>query len=127
VIGTTRVVKVWAYARPADLRKGYNGLFATVQQALHRDPLSGEMFVFINRRRTSCKVLYWDGTGLCLFCKRLEQGQFAKVWARGESDEPLALTRAELSLFLEGCELIGRRSLSPPERGPISLGNDHRL
>lgn len=121
MIGTTRVVKVWAYARPADLRKGYNGLFGLVQQELMRDPLSGEMFLFVNRRRSSCKVLFWDGTGLCVFCKRLEQGQFAKLWRGGESSTPVSLTAAELALFLEGCELVGRRSLSPPESGPRPL------
>ena len=127
MIGTSRVVKVWGYARPADLRKGYNGLFGLVQQELRRDPLSGEMFIFVNRRRTSCKVLFWDGTGLCLFCKRLEQGLFAKLWRRGESDEPVSLTSAELTLFLEGCELVGRRRLSPPESGPRPLVADRRL
>lgn len=121
MIGSTRVVKVWAYARPADLRKGYNGLFGLVQGELGRDPLSGEMFLFVNRRRTSSKVLFWDGTGLCLFCKRLETGQFAELWRRGESREPIALTSAELTLFLEGCELVGRRALSPPVSGPKPL------
>lgn len=121
MIGSTRVVKVWAYARPADLRKGYNGLFGLVQGELGRDPLSGEMFLFVNRRRTSSKVLFWDGTGLCLFCKRLETGQFAELWRRGESRAPIALTSAELTLFLEGCELVGRRALSPPASGAKPL------
>ncbi|MEM7515671.1 MAG: IS66 family insertion sequence element accessory protein TnpB [Planctomycetota bacterium] len=121
MIGTTRVVKVFAYARPADLRKGYNGLFGLVQEELGHDPLTGAMYVFVNRRRTSCKVLFWDGTGLCLFCKRLEEGQFASFWRGGESRVPVSLTSAEMMLFLEGCELVGRRVLSPPASGPKTL------
>lgn len=113
MIGTTRTVRVWAYPRPADLRKGYNGLYGIVEQELGRDPMSGEFFLFVNRRRTSCKVLHWDGTGLCLYCKRLESGQFAKLW-RTEPSDALHLTNAELLLFLEGCQLVGRRALSPP-------------
>jgi len=121
VIGTTRAIRVFAYPRPADLRKGYNGLYGIVQDELEKDPTSGAYFLFVNRRRTSCKVLHWDGTGLCLYCKRLERGQFAKLWRAGQ-DAPLQLTSSELSLFLEGCELVGRRMLSPSETGRKRLG-----
>ena len=69
-----RSVVVWAYPEPADMRKGYNGLYALVMNGLGRDPLSGELFVFANKTRTLCKVLMWDGTGLCIFMKRLERG-----------------------------------------------------
>jgi transposase len=114
MIGIPRTVRVWAYPRPADLRKGYNGLYGLVLQGLSRDPMSGDVFVFVNRRRTGCKVLLWDGTGLCIFMKRLEQGRFAALWRDGES-AALALTPAELALFIEGCDLVGRHPLSPPE------------
>lgn len=72
MIGLPRSVRVWAYPAPCDLRKGYNGLFGLVQNELGLDPLSGDLFLFCNRNRTSCKVLSWDGTGLCIFAKRLE-------------------------------------------------------
>lgn len=121
MIGTTRAIRVFAYPRPADLRKGYNGLYGIVQDELEKDPTSGAYFLFVNRRRTSCKVLHWDGTGLCLYCKRLERGQFAKLWRAGQ-DAPLQLTSSELSLFLEGCELVGRRVLSPSETRRKRLG-----
>lgn len=114
MIGSSRAVRVWAYPRPADLRKGYNGLYGLVQGAMNREPLSGDFYLFVNRRRTSCKVLLWDGTGLCIYCKRLERGQFACLW-RGEEGEPLLLTTSELSLFLEGCVMIGKARLSPAE------------
>lgn len=114
MIGSTRAIRVFAYPRPADLRKGYNGLFGLVQNELKRDPTSGAYFLFVNRKRTSCKVLHWDGTGLCIYCKRLERGRFASLWRR-KQDAPLRLTSSELSLFLEGCALVGRRALSPTE------------
>lgn len=118
MLGTTRSVRVWAYARPADLRRGYNGLYGLVKQELRRDPLSGDLFLFVNRRRDSCKVLVWDGTGLCIFMKRLEKGRFARVWR--DDGQPIQLTSSELALFVEGCTLVGRQALSPAELTPVA-------
>ena len=115
MISPGRAVRVFAYPRPADLRKGYNGLYGLVTQSFEADPLSGDLFLFVNRRRNSCKVLLFDGTGLCIFMKRLEQGQFADVWR--EDGDTISLTGSELSLFIEGCTVVGSRPLSP---APIS-------
>lgn len=113
MIGTTRNLRVWAYPKPCDLRKGHNGLSGLVVTEFDAELLSGDYFLFVNRRRTLCKVLLWDGTGLCIYNKRLESGRFARLWR--EADEPkLRLTASELSLFLEGCELVGKEELSPP-------------
>ena len=111
ILGTTRAVRVFGYARPTDLRKGYDGLFGLVKTGLRRDPLSGELYLFVNRRRDACKVLMWDGTGLCIFQKRLARGRFASLWR--DDTTTVSLTASELALFIEGCELIGRRALSP--------------
>ncbi len=113
MIGSSRSVQVWAYPAPADLRRGYNGLYGMVTQGLERDPLSGDLFLFVNRRRTSCKVLMYDGTGLCIFMKRLEEGRFASLWR--SPPEALKLTSSELALFIEGCQLVGKTALSPSE------------
>ncbi len=67
MIGATRHVRVFAYTEPADLRKGFDGLYGLVTRELGRDPLSGEHFLFVNRTRTRAKVLLWDGTGLCVY------------------------------------------------------------
>src|SRR6516162_5647246 len=67
ILGTSRAVRVFAYPEPVDLRKGYDGLFGLVKQGLGRDPLSGDLFLLVNARRKGCKVLVWDGTGLCIF------------------------------------------------------------
>ena len=111
ILGTTRAVRAFAYPQPADLRKGYDGLFGLVKSGLGRDPLSGELYLFVNKRRDTCKVLMWDGTGLCIFQKRLARGRFASLWR--EDGGAARLTASELALFIEGCELIGRRTLSP--------------
>ncbi len=113
MIGSTRQIAVYAYGAPADLRKGFDGLTALVTQSLRRDPLSGDLFVFTNRTRKRAKVLLWDGTGLCIYAKRLERGRFACMW-RDDGMRTLRLTLSELQLFLEGSALVGRVALSPP-------------
>ena len=69
-------MRIWLYNKPTDMRKSYDGLSALVKSKLEEDPLSGHLFVFINRKRTQCKVLYFDRSGYCIWSKRLEQGQF---------------------------------------------------
>jgi transposase len=112
VIGSTRQVAVWAYGAPADLRKGFDGLSALVTLGLDRDPLSGDCYLFVNATRKRAKVLLWDGTGLCIYAKRLEQGRFACLW-RDATARVVRLTMSELQLFLEGSALVGRIALSP--------------
>ena len=118
ILGTSRAVRVFAYPEPVDLRKGYDGLFGLVKQGLGRDPLSGDLFLFVSKRRVGCKVLVWDGTGLCIFQKRLERGRFASPWR--EDGEVVRMTASELALFIEGCQLVGRRALSPASVVPTS-------
>jgi len=112
MIGSTRQVSVLAYAQPVDMRRSFDGLQALVSDGLKRDPLSGDLFLFVSRNRKRAKVLLWDGTGLCVFAKRLEQGRFSAPWS-SSSDEPWTMTVTELQLFLEGTELLGRLPLSP--------------
>ena len=112
MIGSTRSVRVFAYPAPTDLRKGYDALSGLVVTELGHDPLAGDCFLFTNRKRTSAKVLTYDGTGLCIYSKRLERGRFSCLWA-GEPGEPVVLTMTELALFLEGSRLAGRIPLSP--------------
>jgi transposase len=69
-------LRIWLYARPTDLRKSYDGLAALAKNALGENPLSGELFVFVNRKRTQMKVLYFEAGGYCIWSKRLESGQF---------------------------------------------------
>lgn len=112
MIGSTRSVRVFAYTLPTDMRKGFDGLYGMVLSHLDRDPMSGELFLFVARNRKRAKVLMWDGTGLCLYAKRLEKGKFAKLWA-GEDTTSIELTTSELQLFLEGSRLVGKVAVSP--------------
>jgi transposase len=105
------------------MRKGFDGLCALVTQGLHRDPLSGDIFIFVSRDRIRAKTLQWDGTGLCLYAKRLERGRFAPLWR--EDDDPITLTISELDLFLDGSTLVGRVALAPPAITQFSLASDH--
>jgi transposase len=112
MIGSTRRVSVYVYAAPTDMRKNFDALSGLVTNELGRDLCSGDMFLFVGRDRKRAKILYWDGTGLCLFSKRLEQGRFAAPWA-SPSLRSLTWTTTELALFLEGSELVGKVALSP--------------
>jgi len=125
ILGTSRAVRVYAYPEPVDLRKGYDGLFGLVKAGLGRDPLSGDLFLFLSKRRTGCKVLVWDGTGLCIFQKRLESGRFASLFR--DDGKSLQLTASELALFIEGCDLVGRRTLSPGIVKPKVLALDRAI
>jgi transposase len=122
VIGSTRQVAVRAYGAPADLRKGFDGLSGLVAEGLGRDPLSGDCYLFVNATRKRAKVLLWDGTGLCIYAKRLERGRFACLW-RDAAARVVRLTMSELQLFLEGSALVGRVVLSP---APFVVGDPQK-
>ena len=111
ILSPSRAVRVFAYPAAVDLRKGYDGLYGLVQSGLKSDPMGGDLYLFVNESRKLCKVLLWDGTGLCIFQKRLERGCFARLWR--EDGQVVRLTQSELALFIEGCTLLDRRSLSP--------------
>ena len=99
-------LRVWLYTQPTDMRKSYDGLSALVRTALHEDPTSGHLFVFINRKRTQMKVLYFDRCGYCIWSKRLEQGRFR--YGAGDADK-VTLDWTQLKLILEGIELKNTR------------------
>jgi transposase len=115
VIGSSRAVRVFARNGSTDLRKGFDGLYALVLNEFEQDPLRGDFFLFVNTRRTSAKVLLWDGTGLCIYAKRLCRKRFSKLWRDAQLGAPLQLTHAELSLFLEGADIAERLPISPGE------------
>jgi len=93
--------RIWLAAGVTDMRKGYTGLSAIVQKVLEMQPLCGHLFVFRGRRGDRLKVLWWDGTGLCLLAKRLERGRF--LWPQAR-DGVISLSPAQLSMLLEGID-----------------------
>lgn len=111
--------RVFAYPAPVDLRKGYDGLYGLVEQGLRCDPMCGDLYLFVNEARKACKVLLWDGSGLCIFAKKLTLGTFAKLWR--EDGQPVRLTQRELALFLEGSTFFARRPvLTPDMQKPVA-------
>jgi transposase len=117
MIGVGRSVRVFAFGKPVDMRKSFDTLAAVVREQMKHDVLDGSLFLFVGKNRRRAKVLFWDGTGLCLLAKRIEKGRFAAPWER-RGDAALVWTMSELSLFLEGSELVGHRRLSPPAWTP---------
>lgn len=86
-----------------DMRKGFDGLQGIVSATLQQDPLSGHLFLFINRRRDKLKILYWDGDGLAIWYRRLEQGTFQLP--RVTDDQKSAeLKSDELTMLLRGID-----------------------
>jgi transposase len=101
--------KVFLSCQPVDMRKGMDGLAAQVATVIRMDPYSGHLFVFRGKRAGYVKILHWDGTGLCLYAKRMEKGVF--VWPP-ILDEQLHLTAAQLALLIEGIDW--RRTVAAP-------------
>ncbi len=93
--------QIWIAAGVTDLRRGFIGLSALVQTKLEKSPLSGQVFIFRGRRGDLVKLIWFDGDGLCLFSKRLERGKF--VWPQA-AEGAVSLTRAQLSMLLEGID-----------------------
>ena len=96
-------VRIFVARGAVDLRKSFDSLAALVREVLRQDPLTGHLFVFLNRRRDRIKVLYWDRAGFCLFYKRLEEGCFAAV----DADE---ISVRELMCVLEGIDISRTRT-----------------
>ena len=93
--------RIWIAAGVTDLRRGFTGLSAIAQTVLQENPFGGHVFVFRGRRGDLIKLLWWDGDGLCLFANRWERGRF--IWPQADSGT-VSLTRAQLSMLLEGID-----------------------
>ncbi len=93
--------RVLVATKPVDFRKGAEGLGALVKDQMRLEPFSGMVFVFRAKRADRIKLLWWDGTGVCLMAKRLEEGQFR--WPKAE-DATMRLSAAQLSALLEGLD-----------------------
>jgi transposase len=112
MLGRTEV-QVLVATRPVDFRKQMDGLAALVKEGLGADPFSGAIYVFRSKRADRVKLLWWDGTGICLLTKRLEGGQFR--WPPIQ-DGSIALTPAQLATLLEGLDWsrVERREVVRP-------------
>ena len=101
MIGPTGAVRVMMATKPVDFRKGAEGLAALVRDAMGADPFSGAVYVFRAKRADRIKLVYFDGTGVCLLAKKLEDGKFC--WP-AITNGVVRLTAAQLQALLEGLD-----------------------
>ena len=99
MLALTAATRIYLYRFPCDMRKSFDSLCGLIRSELGADPLSGSLFVFVNRRRNMVKLLYWDRDGLAIWYKRLEQGNFTPPAFRSDGDQ---IDRRQLSMLLEG-------------------------
>ncbi len=111
-------VKLYLANSPVDGRKSFNGLAATVENEFERSPMSGDLFIFLNRRSNLVRMLFWDRDGFCLISKRLEKGTFKRIRQAAVDVGSIEIDVAELSMLLEGIEatLIRRKSRYKPPK-----------
>lgn len=103
-------IRVFVYRKPTDMRKSFDGLVALTESALGQDPLSGSLFVFLNRRRDRIKILYWGQTGFCIWYQQLQKGTYQLPDEQSlEAQETIEVTRSQLSLILDGIDLSSAR------------------
>ena len=107
-------LKIYVAVEGCDMRKSFEGLQALVVTALNRDIRDGALFVFSNRRRTRLKILYWDGTGLWVMAKRLEEGTFS--WPQGER-KVITLRPEAFAMLTDGVDLRGAKMRPWYDRG----------
>jgi transposase len=116
MIFSTRRTQFLMCKEPTDMRLGYDGLRKLAKKVFGQNPYRGQYFAFVNRRRTSCKVYTWDGSGEVLICKRLSRGVFCRPNPRYKKQ--IRLSGSEFSQFFEGLNISGRILESVPHSRP---------
>lgn len=99
MLGFSANLQYYLCCQAIDMRNGFDGLAGIVRNSLKKNPISGDVFIFLNKPRTHIKILYWDGDGFALFYKRLERGRYASTSHEGVSKQ---MSREELMMLLEG-------------------------
>ena len=115
MLGFPSALKVYLAIEPVDMRKQFNGLWTLAEDRMKEDPRQGALFVFTNKPRDRLKMLYWDGSGVWVLAKRLEQGRFS--WPLGGNGVKLSLTPEALTMLLAGIDLKNGCQKAWYERG----------
>jgi transposase len=110
---------IWVACGATDMRKGFDGLAMLAQEVVKKSPYCGHLFVFRGKRADRIKILWWDGTGLCLYAKRLERGRF--VWPLTR-EGAVSLTPAQLSMLCEGIDWRLPVRTGAPGDAPMRAG-----
>lgn len=121
-------VRLYLATSPTDMRKGFDGLSTLVEFELGMSPLRGDLFIFLNRRATQVRILFWDRDGYCVLAKRLEQGTFRRVKA-ADGGAGMEIDAGELAMLLEGIDAkhVRRRKRyrKPEESAPAQSPHDN--
>jgi transposase len=103
-------IRIFVHALPTDMRKSFDGLYAIVTQAFGKDVLHGDYFVFLNRPRNRCKILFWDRDGLVVWAKRLERGSFQVPGGMDTASLTIEVDSVTLAMMIGGVDLnTGKR------------------
>jgi transposase len=108
MLGLSPSLRIYLATDPTDMRRGFNGLQGQVSGVLQQDPLSGHLFLFVNRRRDKLKILYWDRDGLAIWYKRLESGTFQLPPLKPDQTH-VEIGSDELLMLLRGIDLSSKR------------------
>ncbi len=121
-------LRIFLARDPVDMRKSFHGLVGLTESVLKQDPLSCHLFVFVNRRRDRIKLLYWGGTGFCIWYQQLEKGTYQLPdAATADEQEGIEITASQLSLILDGIDLSTVRQ-RPRYQRPADRGtSSHQL
>jgi transposase len=102
-------IRIFVHALPTDMRKHFDGLYAIVTQAFGKDIFEGDYFVFLNRSRNRCKILFWDRDGLVVWAKRLERGSFQMPPHGDDSSAAIEVDSVTLAMMIGGVDLDSAR------------------
>lgn len=105
MLSISPAVRIFVHALPTDMRKHFDGLCGIVTQAFGKDVLKGDYFVFLNRSKNRCKILYWDRDGLVVWAKRLERGRFQLPGGRDAASLAIEIDSVTLAMILGGVDL----------------------
>lgn len=105
MLSISPAVRIFVHALPTDMRKSFDGLYAIVKHAFAKDVLEGDYFVFLNRSRDRCKILYWDRDGLVVWAKRLERGSFQLPGVTDAASLSVEVDSTTLAMILGGVDL----------------------
>jgi len=124
MLSFTGSLKIYVAVEPCDLRKSFEGLSGLATTVLQQDIRGGSLFVFSNRTRNRLKILYWDGTGLWVMAKRLEEGTFS--WPQGEQ-KVIRLRPEALAMLTDGVDLRGAKMRPWYDRGEIESTSERAM
>jgi transposase len=112
-------MRIFAATTPIDLRRSVDGLSAAAREQMGRDPQSGALFLFVNKRGNRLKALWWDRTGFCILYKRLERGLFRLPSALRPGETSVAIEAEEFTKILEGIALGRSKVARPTALAPV--------